>query len=94
MAKKKASRGVNNRLTRTRSVGYGIDIRKIVADRLERIGRTQYWLAKQIGMSRQGVWNYMNRKSDMNSETLDKVLEALGLEVRPKDEPGRGRKRP
>jgi hypothetical protein len=36
-------------------------------------------------MSKQGVWNYLNGKSDMNSSTLDRVLNALDLEVVPKD---------
>lgn len=85
MAKKKTGWKVHKRLTGKRSVAYTLDIRRIVRDRLKQLDKSQYWLAQQVGMSKQGVWNYLNGRSDMNSGTLDKVLDALGLEVRPKE---------
>jgi transcriptional regulator with XRE-family HTH domain len=70
-----------------------MDIQKIVKARLRELKMTQYRLAKDAGMTRQGLWAYLNGRSDINGKTLDKVLAVLGLEITPRRERTRATKR-
>lgn len=58
-----------------------MNIRKIVKTRLKSLGLSQYWLAQQIGMTRQGVGAYLLGRNDMNATTLGKVLDVLDLRL-------------
>lgn len=62
-----------------------MDIRKIVKARLKEVGMSQYRLAQKIGMSRQSVSAYLAQRQDLPSQRMGKVLDVLGLVIRPKE---------
>ena len=45
-------------------------------------GKTQTWLASQLGKSREVVSNYANNRRQPSIETLNKIAEILDVEVR------------
>jgi putative transcriptional regulator len=49
---------------------------------LELQGRSQTWLAKQVGKSYVVVTNYCNNKTQPNIQTLRKIAKILDLDVR------------
>ena len=59
-------------------------IRQAIQARAAQLGLTAYALAKLAGMSEETVRPYLQGKRDMTSKKVDKLLEALGLEVREK----------
>lgn len=62
-----------------------MDIRKAIEKRRKQLKLSQYKLAKDAGMTRQAMWAYLKGKNDLNATTLGKVLDVLGLELRPKE---------
>jgi len=60
------------------------DVRKEIAKGLKRSGKTGYWLAKKTGVRLGTVYDYLNGKTDMTGKLLGKMIDALGLEIRPK----------
>lgn len=66
-----------------------MNIRKTVKARLKELGWTRYKLAKAVGrhMSAQSVYQYLAGEQDMRGENLSKMLDVIGLELRPKDRP-------
>ncbi len=55
----------------------------MIRDRLDRIGMTQAELAELAGMTEPRVSDYLNGKRDVYAATLNRMLEALNLEIRP-----------
>ena len=60
-----------------------MDIRQIIKDEMRRQGVTQLTLQKRAGVWQHRISEYLGGKRDVNAETLRKLLEALGLEIRP-----------
>lgn len=54
----------------------------IVEDRLKELGWTRSQLAREMGVSRQHVTDHLNSHVNSSTETLEKFLDALGLEPR------------
>lgn len=54
----------------------------LIRRRLERLGKNQSWLANQIGVSRQAVSSYTNRKTFPGPKFLIKIFSALGVKGR------------
>lgn len=63
-----------------------MSIRKIIKSRLRSLGLTQYWLAKNAGISRQRVSAYLGGRNEMDTGTLETVLDALDLRIVGQDE--------
>ncbi len=64
-------------------------IRQVILDRLEGIGRSRYWLAKEAAArgivgNRETVFRYLRGERDTSSAVAGGLLEILGLEVKPK----------
>jgi transcriptional regulator with XRE-family HTH domain len=57
-------------------------IQSTIQARAAQLGLTAYGLAKLAGMSEETVRPYLQGKRDMTSKKVDKLLEALGLEVK------------
>jgi putative transcriptional regulator len=57
---------------------------------LEQQGRSQTWLAKQIGKSYVVTTNYCNNKTQPSIPTLRKMAEALEVDVRQLITPTKG----
>jgi transcriptional regulator with XRE-family HTH domain len=57
-------------------------IQATIQARAAQLGLTAYALAKLAGMSEETVRPYLQGKRDMTSRKVDKLLEALGLEVK------------
>ncbi len=67
---------IDNERRRTNAV---IEIR--VDERLEEIGRSFYWLAKETGISHTTLWRLKKGKAlGINFETLEKLCQALGCQ--------------
>lgn len=62
-----------------------INLREIVTNRMNERGVTVYRLAKDAGVVEQTVRNFVKNKLEIRSDILEKLLKALGLEVRPKE---------
>lgn len=60
-----------------------MDIRQIIKDEMDRQGITQTALQDLTGILQHRISDYLTGKRDVNGETLRKMLEALGLEIRP-----------
>jgi hypothetical protein len=62
------------------------NVRKIVEDRLKELKWSRYRLAKELAgkVSRQTVYNFLAKRSAINSDNIGPLLDALGLEIRPK----------
>lgn len=59
-------------------------IRAAILKELERIGKTRYWLAKELGMHPNDVNRALSEGYDMRVSTAEKMLTALKLTVKPK----------
>jgi len=67
------------------------EIRDIILRRLERLGHSRYWLAKQaaergIVGNRETVFRFLRGERDTSSAVAAGLLDILGLEIRPKRE--------
>lgn len=71
-------------------IGKVVDVRRSIKERLEAIGKTRNWLADESGLRQATVYDYLAGKTDVLSDKAEKMLAALGLEIRPA---GRGRKK-
>lgn len=58
-------------------------VRKIVRDRIGELGLTTYAVAKLVEgkMTKQTVYNFVNGRRDIKSDSLDHLLDALGLRI-------------
>ena len=61
-----------------------IELSDLIKTRLKELGKTQSWLAQQMGVSRQRVSHYANGVSIPQGEKLDKLLVALEIRDKPK----------
>lgn len=67
-----------------------IDIRRVILERLEELGRTRSWLArhKRMDCHFTTVFRYLRRQSEINTDALARIMDILGLEIsRPKARP-------
>jgi transcriptional regulator with XRE-family HTH domain len=63
-----------------------MDIRRLVKQRLKVIGRSQYWLAGEVGISKQAMSRFLKDKdANVSVRTLMDMLKVLRLEIRPKE---------
>jgi plasmid maintenance system antidote protein VapI len=60
-------------------------IERIITNRLKEMGRTQMWLAEQLGVSRQQVSQFLNGSNAMSLPRFVEMLRVLRLEIRPKE---------
>jgi predicted transcriptional regulator len=61
------------------------NIRRAILKALKDQKRTRNWLAEETGIVPPAVYQYLNGKSDMGSKRIEKLMKALGLEIRPKE---------
>ena len=66
-----------------------MDIREIIKVEMQRRGVTQVELQEMTGILQHRISEYMTGKRDVNAETLQKILEALKLEIRQAQKRGR-----
>jgi transcriptional regulator with XRE-family HTH domain len=66
-------------------------MRQIIRTELERRGWSQSELARQTGLLRHRVCEYLNGGRDVYAETLLRILDALELEIRPRRRRRKGR---
>jgi hypothetical protein len=61
-------------------------VKAVVKSRMKELGWKPYDLAKAVDtrMAKQTVYNFLLRKAELNTKNLGPVLDALGLEIRPK----------
>lgn len=69
----------------------GVDFRQIIRDELERRQWSQRELCRQTGLLPHRVCEYLNGGRDIYVDTLQRILEALKLEIRPVTHRRKGR---
>lgn len=67
--------------TPERTIGY---VQKVITKRLKTLGKSRLWLAEQIDVRPATVYDFMSG-ADTKVKTLEKIMTALGLELRAKD---------
>ena len=60
------------------------ELSDLVKTRLRKLGKTQSWLAQQLGVSKQAVNSYANSVSISQGENLNKLFVALEISDKPK----------
>lgn len=60
-------------------------VRQTILKELKRQKKSRYWLAKQTGIALPNVYQYLNGKSDMSTARIERLLAAMGLEIRRAD---------
>ena len=60
------------------------ELSDLVKTRLRKLGKTQSWLAQQLGVSKQAVNSYANSVSIPQGENLNKLFVALEISDKPK----------
>jgi len=59
-----------------------VDLRKSIKDQLKAMGKTAYWLAKtQTTRHSETVQLYLRGKQDTTGESIQELLELVGLDV-------------
>ncbi len=60
-----------------------VDVRKSILKRLKELGRTRFWLAKQVGkhLTMPAVYQYLGGKSDMTGSNIERLLTVLDLQI-------------
>jgi len=61
-----------------------VDLRQIISDEMVRQDLTQTELENRTGVLQHRISDYLNGKTDINAETLRRLLEALSLEIQPR----------
>jgi hypothetical protein len=63
------------------------NVRRIVAARMKELNWSAYRLAKELRgkVSKQTVYNFLAKRSAINSDNIGPLLDALGLEIRTKE---------
>ena len=69
-----------------------MDIRQLILDAMQRQEISQTALERMTGVRQHRISEYLTGKRDMNSDNVVKLLEALDLEIRPRESRG-GRRR-
>ena len=57
-----------------------LQLGKLIKRRLERIGKSQVWLAQQLGISKQAVFQYINADTYPKKPTLTRLKAILQIE--------------
>ena len=57
--------------------------RKKIVMELDRLGKNQAWLAREMGVTRQWIFQIINNSNGATLKTIDKIGQALGID--PKD---------
>ena len=57
------------------------EVRQVLIDRRSQLGWSRTRLARELGVSRQSIWNQENGHRGLNIELLPKWASALGLEL-------------
>jgi len=60
-----------------------MDIRRIITDELRGRGWSQRELCRRAGLLPHQLCEYLNGSRDIYAETLQRILEALQLEIKP-----------
>lgn len=60
-----------------------MDVRQIIREELQRRGWSQRELCRQTDMLPHQLCNYLNGNTDIYVETLQRVLNALELQIKP-----------
>lgn len=60
-------------------------LRKVIADRLTELGKSKRWLSREIGTTSATIFKFFGGKTTLRMDLLERVLDALNLEVKPKD---------
>lgn len=58
-------------------------IREAIKNRLEELGITQVQLAAELGVNRSSLTSQLNGSRPMPFDTLEKICERIGLELKP-----------
>jgi hypothetical protein len=63
-----------------------VNVRKSILQQLKRTGKTRYWLARQVSkhLTPPTVYQYLSGKQDMIGSNIEMLMDAVGLEIRPK----------
>jgi hypothetical protein len=61
-----------------------MDVRAAILKEMKKQKMTRYRLAKKAGMRMGTVYQYLNAENDMTGENVGKLMDALGLVIRPK----------
>lgn len=62
------------------------DFRKLITERLAKLGKSRYWLAQQLGgtPSESAIYDYLNprskKRTDMGGDYIARILDALDAE--------------
>jgi transcriptional regulator with XRE-family HTH domain len=59
-----------------------MDLRKIIKKEIEKQSLPYVELARRIGISDQTISNYLTGRSQLKSDNLEKLLDALKIKVR------------
>lgn len=61
----------------------GIDFRSLILERLEKIGRSRYWLANNgmVDLAPNSVMRYLNGTHDAHGRAIGQMMCAVGLRV-------------
>ena len=62
-----------------------VNMRKAIIERLDRIGKSKLWLAEQMDVRPATIYDFLSGKEQIKSDTADRMLGVLGLEIRPKE---------
>jgi len=61
-----------------------VGIRQVIKDEMARRGLTQTALSEMTGILNHRISEFLNEKADMKTTNLQRIMEALDLELRPK----------
>jgi plasmid maintenance system antidote protein VapI len=84
MAKKK-TKGSSLRIdrnTRKRTIG---SVRKVIEARLKQLNKSRHWLAEEMGVRPATVYDFIAGRTAASGDTIERMLDVLGLEIRPKE---------
>lgn len=62
-----------------------VNMRKSIAARLKKLGKSKLWLSEQAGVRSATVYDFLSGKAAAKVETVEKMLSVLGLEIRSKE---------
>jgi transcriptional regulator with XRE-family HTH domain len=61
-------------------------LRESINRELERRDWSIHRLVKECGVGRATVYDYLNGEREIQTDSLERICEVLGLELKPKDE--------
>ena len=60
-----------------------IDMRRVITRRLKQMQKSRYWLAQKSKVRAATVYDFLGGKMDVTAQTACKLLDVLGMEIRP-----------